>query len=351
MNAGIRKTIAAEYPKAPPLFQRSVRNTMLVLRNDVWRGNVAYQGAIGVRKLHGLMTSDVDLKNDQQAWRRADISGAEYEGFGTIPEGRQTSAEFGTTDAVRTGANVGALDRRWDPPRYEIALQLGFLDYSIRQLEGVAVSLTSPNPGLPPHAIGLSDNIDGGWRGGVSLTMNTWRWISSEFGYHVQRGKYQLQQVDIPGDIDADLVYETYRVGLATRQFEYSLLVHARPRESRWRPYVAAGPALQMMHLTDAPVKRAPKPFKLGLQNIGMLKAAFDFGRTAPLDGGGIYQVGLQYGAGVKFRAHPRITMRFDLRETWSKNPEFIRESYIESTAAEFDPSYDYNVTREPFVR
>jgi len=153
-------------------------------------------------------------------------------------------------------------------------------------------------------------------------------------------------KVDIPGDIDDNLGHETYRVGLATRQFEYSVLAHARPRESRWRPYVAAGPALQLIHLTDAPVKRAPRPFKLGLQNIGMLKAAFDFGRTAPLDGGGIYQVGLQYGAGISLRVHPRITMRFDFRETWSKNPEFIRDSYIEDTATEFDPSYDYEVTR-----
>jgi hypothetical protein len=339
------KTIPAEHPKAPPLFQRSVRNTMLVLRNNVWRGNVAYQGVIGARKLHGFMTSDVDLKEDPGAWQRADISGAEYEGFGTIPEGREASAEFRTTEAAPTSP-MAAPDRRWDPPRYEMALQVGFLDYSIKQLEQVAVSLTSPNPGLPPHAIGLSDNIDGGWRGGVSVTMNTRRWVSSEFGYHIQRGKYRLEQVDIPGDIDADLGYETYRVGLATRQLEYNLLVHARPPESRWRPYATAGPALQMIHLSDAPVKRAPRQFKLGLQNIGMLKAAFDFGRTPPLDGGGIYQAGLQYGAGVNFRVRPRISMRLDFRETWSKNPEFIRESYVEETAAEFDPSYDYDVTR-----
>jgi hypothetical protein len=340
------KTIATEHPKAPPLFQRSVRNTMLVLRNDVWRGNLAYQGVSGVRKLHRLMTKDGDLKADEGAWQRTDISGAQYEGFGTIPEGRERSAEFQTTEAAYVGASVGAPDRRWDPPGYEIALNLGFLEYSTRQLEGVAVTLTSPNPEFPPHAIGLSDNIDGGWRGGISVTMNAWRWISSEFGYHVQRGKYHLKQVDIPGTIDDDLGYETYSVGLATRQFEYNVLAHARPRESRWRPYVAAGPVFQLIHLTDAPVKRAPKPFKLGLRNIGMLKAAFDFGRTAPLDGGGIYQLGLQYGAGVKFRVKPRITMRVDFRETWSKNPEFIRDSYVEETAAEFDPSYHYDVTR-----
>jgi hypothetical protein len=340
------KTILAEHPKPPGLFQRSVRNTMLVLRNNVWRGNVAYQGVAGVRKLHRFIARDGELQTEQGAWRKADVSGAEYEGFGPIPEGRQTSAEFRTTDTAQTGA-MAATDHRWDPPRYEIALQGGYLHYPTKQLEGVAVFLTSPNPELPPQAIGLFDDIDDGWSAGLSVTMNTWRWVSSEFGYHIQRGKYRLEQFDIPGDIDEDLGYETRRVGLATRQFEYNLLVHARPRESRWRPYAAAGPALQLIHLTDAPVKRAPRAFRLGLQNIGLLKAAFDFGRTAPLDGGGIFQVGLQYGAGVKFRVHPRITMRFDFRETWSKNPEFIRDSYVDETAAEFAPSYDYEVMRD----
>ena len=211
------------------------------------------------------MTTDGDLKADQEAWRRADISGAEYEGFGTIPEGRQTSAEFRTTEAAQTGATVGAPDHRWDPPRYEIALQFGFLHYPTRQLEGVAVSLTSPNPELPPHAIGLSDNIDGGWRGGVSVTMNTWRWISSEFGYHIQRGKYRLEQVDIPGDIDEDLGYETYSSGIGDQAVRIQPAGACTPARIPMAAYVAVGPALQLIHLTDAPVKRAPKAFKLGL--------------------------------------------------------------------------------------
>jgi hypothetical protein len=341
------KMIPAEYPKAPPLFQRSIRNTMLTLRNNVWRGNLAYQGVSGVRKLHGLLATDTDLKTDQGDWQRADISGAEYEGFGTIPEGHETPAEFKTTDAAQTDPAVRAPDHRWDSPRYEIALQFGYLHYPTKQFEGVVVSLTSPNTELPPYAIGLSDHINDGRSAGLSVTMNTSRWLSSEFGYHIQRGKYRLEQFDIAGDIDKDLVYETYAVGLATRQFEYNLLMHARPRESRWRPYIAVGPALQLIHLTDAPVKRAPRVFRLGLQNIGLLKAAFDFGRTPPLDGGGIFQVGVQYGAGVKFRMHPRITMRLDFRETWSKNPEFIRESYVDETAAGFAPSYDYEVARD----
>ena len=338
------KTIEVQRVPPPPLFNRSVRNTMLTLRNMVWRGNVAYQGVAGGRKLHGFMAADDELKPESGAWHKADISGTDYEGFGDIPADRQSSVKFEDADTTQTNA---AADHRWDPPRREIAVEGGYLQYPNKQLEAVGVFMTSPKPDLPPYAIGLFDDINDGWSAGISVTLNTWRWVSSEFGYHLHQGKYRLEKFDIPGDIDEQGSYDAYTVGLTTRQFEYNVLVHARPRESRWRPYVAVGPALQLIHLTDAPVRRAPRAFKLGLQNIGLLKAAFDFGRTPPLDGGGIYQVGLQYGAGIKFRVHPRITLRADFRGTWSKDPEFVRDSYADEVAAEFDPTYDYEITRD----
>ncbi len=341
------KTIEVQRVPPPPLFNRSVRNTMLTLRNMVWRGNVAYQGVDGGRKLHGFMAADDELKPESGAWHKADISGADYEGFGDIPADRQSSVKFEDADTTQTNATA---DHRWDPPRREIAVEGGYLQYPNKQLEAVGVFMISPKPDLPPYAIGLFDDINDGWSAGISVTLNTWRWVSSEFGYHLHRGKYRLEQFDIPGDIDEQGSYDAYTVGLTTRQFEYNVLVHARPRESRWRPYVAVGPALQLIHLTDAPVKRTPRAFKLGLQNIGLLKAAFDFGRTPPLDGGGIYQVGLQYGAGIKFRVHPRITLRADFRGTWSKDPEFVRDSYADEVAAEFDPTYDYEITRDPVL-
>ena len=49
--------------------------------------------------------------------------------------------------------------------------------------------------------------------------------------------------------------------------------------------------------------------------------AAYDFGTHAPLDGGGVFSLGAIYGAGIKFRVHPRIMINFDFRETWSQAP------------------------------
>lgn len=339
--------IPAGEPERPGLWKRSIRNTMLTLRNDVMRGNLAYQGFTGVRKLHGFMAKNGDLKADPGAWRKADVSGADYQGYGTLPMEKNSSREFNTDTQPLTAATA---DHRWDPPRYEIALQGGLLKYPTKELEAAGISLISPNPALPSFAVVLFDEIDDGWAAALSVTINTWRWVSNEFTYSLQRGKYGMGALafangELPGDVNID--FEPYIVGLETRQFEYNLLLHARPRESRWRPYIAAGPVLQLIRLSDAPIKRASPGFRLGMQNIGLLKAAFDFGRTPPLEGGGIFQVGLQYGGGIKFRVHPRITLRADFRETWSKNPEFIKDSYIEADPTDLDPSYDYQYIRE----
>jgi opacity protein-like surface antigen len=256
----------------------------------------------------------------------------------------RTENEVSSEQAPPQPAGDNARSHRWDPPRYEISLQGGYLRYPNIRAEAVGVVLTpdAANPDLPVYGIILADDVDGGWTAGISFTANTWRWVSNEFSYHYQRGKYELLALDF--DENTEPEPQVQQVGLVTRQFEYNVLVHARPRESRWRPYVAVGPVLQLISLSDAPIKRAAGPFKLGLQNVGVLKAAFDFGGTPPLEGGGIFQLGLQYGAGIKFRVHPRITIRADYRETWSKNPEFIKDSYTDDY---FDvEGYDSNFFR-----
>src|SRR6185437_12377157 len=147
-------------------------------------------------------------------------------------------------------------------------------------------------------------------------------------------------------DENEDSAFDSARVGLTTRQFEYNLLAHMRPPTSRWRPYVAVGPTFQLISLSDSPLKKPAGPFKLGLGNLGLLTAAFDFGRTAPLDGGGTFQFGLQYGGGIKYRVSPRVLVRADYRETWSRNPDIIRNSY-----EDFDINFnDGNYTSDVIV-
>lgn len=133
-------------------------------------------------------------------------------------------------------------------------------------------------------------------------------------------------------------------VGLVTRRYAYNMVFNLRPRRSRWRPYVDTGPAFQLLSLSGAPLKKPDGYFRLGLSNVGLIKAAFDFGNIPPLDGGGIFQFGLQYGAGFKYRVTPRLTMRADYGKTWSPNPDIIGSSYVDYKPDGLDDTYTTEV-------
>ncbi len=340
------KTSPEDEPTPPPRAQRIARDTMLVLRNDLWRGNLVYQGITGSMKLRSYLKTKDELKPDVGNWRKNDLSGTEYEGADgakVIDVDQQPSVQTGERGGPPAAEPPPEPSHRWDPPRYEIGLQGGYLRYPTTRTDVLGILATPQNPADDFFAVILGDQVEGGWTAGITLTSNTWRWVSNEFSYQYQRGKYELS-LGVLTNANDDPEINTDRVGLVTRQFEYNALVHLRPPESRWRPYIAVGPVLQLISLADAPIKKPDGPFKLGAGNIGILKAAFDFGSTPPLEGGGIFQLGIQYGAGIKFRVHPRITVRADFRETLSKNPEFIRDSYTDEFF--FDENYDVDFER-----
>lgn len=54
-----------------------------------------------------------------------------------------------------------------------------------------------------------------------------------------------------------------------------------------------------------------------------------------------IFQVALQYGAGVKVHLSPHVLVRADVRETLSKQPDFWTKSYPDfSGVSEADPTF-----------
>ncbi|MGA8595546.1 MAG: LssY C-terminal domain-containing protein [Bryobacteraceae bacterium] len=177
----------------PSRFERITRDTMLTLRNDVWRGNVGYQSVTGTIWLRNYLVHKDDLKPETGAWQKSDVSGAEFKGAGSVPTSLQPSARIGgsptreITPAPTEASAEGS--HRWDPPRYEIALQGGYLNYPTTRFESVGAFLVPESPDAPTWDVGFRDAINGGWSAGISFTANTWRWVSNEFGYHYQRGK------------------------------------------------------------------------------------------------------------------------------------------------------------------
>jgi opacity protein-like surface antigen len=333
----------------PNRFERITRNTSLSIRNDVYRGNLIYQGIAGGIAVHNYLHSNTELPEDYGAWRKTDASGANYSLARGKPHLHRRSAPPSALDT--SPEDLAAIEkmkegRKWDPPHYEIALEAGYLHFRETDLSLVDILLESPDQSLPQYELDLFDSVGDGWAAGGTVTVNSWKHFSNEFSYFRQQGKYLLQTGTFTDDPqhpdDEDLQFEANPSSIATRQVEYNLLWKPLKPTSRWQPYIAAGPVFQLIALADSPLKKPAGPFTLGLKNIGLIKAAFDFGSVAPLDGGGIFQFGMQYGAGLKYRVTPHTILRADYRETWSKNPDMIKDSYIG-----FEPDIDGSYTTD----
>jgi hypothetical protein len=315
-----------------PFVERTERDTMLTIKDTLYRGNLVYTGISGGIKVHQYLATQGQLRDDTGAWRRSDASGTEYRVVGSSQPLLQRRT-FGGEASIAPAEPIAEVRERvalhkWDPPHYEIGLSLGYSNYRNHELESVFVFLTSSNPSEPMYALGLSDNVYDGWAASVSLTLNSWNWISNEFSYTREQTKFMLVGFNVEEQPQPLPPLSDKIVGWTTRRFAYNTVFNLRPRKSRFRPYITAGPGFQLLALADAPLKEPNGFFRLGLSNIGLLKAAIDFGNTPPLNGGGIYQFGLQYGAGFKFRITPRLMMRADYGETWSANPNVVKDSY-----------------------
>ncbi len=337
-------------PPRAGIVARSERNTALTIKDQIYRGNVVYQGISYGTKIHGYLAQRGELGEDQGNWRKSDASGTEYKVVGTGPHWSR-SGRWGVRPPVEGQSDLDAaarariLSHKWDPPHFEIGLNLGYSRYRNNLLETTLVELKTPNPNEPDYFIGLGDGVFDGWAAGISLTLNSWNYVSNEFSYMRQQTKFDLVALSISTDPATEPEVDSQIVGLVTRRAAYNTVFNLRPRKSRWRPYLAAGPVVQLLSLSNAPLKKPSGYFRLGLSNIGLIKAAFDFGSTTPLDGGGIFQLGVQYGGGIKYRVLPRLTMRADFGETLSENPKIIRDSYLGYEPIGLDNTYTTTVT------
>jgi hypothetical protein len=341
-------TTPSTVAERPPLFERGERNTMLSIKDTLYRGNVVYEGIDGGIRVHQYMATRGELGTDPSNWRKSDASGTQYEVYRepqlqrrTLPSGAPQPEGESELDA---SSRERIAQHRWDPPRFEIGLNLGYSRYRNSALESTVVELFSSNPNEPGYIILLLDDVYDGWAAGISLRLNSWNWVSNEFSYMREQTKFDLFALTAPTNPDEGLNANLRTVGLTTRRVAYNTVLNLRPRRSRWSPYFTAGPVFQLIALANAPLKEPSGYFLLGLSNIGLIKAAFDFGNTPPLNGGGVFQFGLQYGAGFKYRVLPRLTMRTDFGETWSANPKIIRNSYVGYEPPGLDKTYTTTV-------
>ena len=316
---------------------RGTRQAILTARNDLIRGNVVFQGVAFALRARTAIRS-----------RRAPVPAVARVSRETVvaaPDPLPESALPLVANRLAAVRPAPPEDRGRDdepPHTVEITFQVGGLLFrkSTSGEEGVLYSRRLM-PGGPVNELALTagNRIDPGWAAGVAVTTGAQNRVAHEWGLNFQRGNFDLQlarltpmgEGEVPG-------VETQRTGLLGRQVSYSTVIHFARAESAVRPYVIGGPALQLVHFTDAPFKKARGVFRLGLANVGMFRAAYNFGSANPLEGGGLFQMAGQAGAGVKLRINPRWWMRIEYRDTFSQRPNFLQKS-LRKAASEFDPA------------
>ncbi len=326
--------------------ERGFRQGILITRNDLYRGNLIYQGYSGTKlavhyfKQRGKPSGTGSPEAEENAipLEPSSDEGQLQGGAASRPPVAEGAPESLDAEAPK---NPG-----WAPPLFELGLEGGWLRFG-NTLDVTNIGVLSHSPEIPSFTLLLQNRLHNGWAAGTTVTLNSWRYFSNEFSFDYQRGKYRLGASfsGFPGQQPASYQEET--TGLLTNQFGYAFLINLRPRNKRLRPYVAAGLAFQLLHITDAPFKSSAGIFRVGLRNVGLILAAYNFANSPPLDGGGVFQFGFQYGGGVKYRFSRRWMGKLDYRETLSPQPNFIGRSITIDAPQPGDPFViDYEANR-----
>lgn len=138
--------------------------------------------------------------------------------------------------------------------------------------------------GVPPVSLDVPANtsLASRWGFAVKSTFNPHPRISHEVGYTYNRTTFEASFVD-PTDP------RPLTAPAAIRQFDYNLLIHFKPIGSRVRPYAAIGPGMQLIRITETPVRSGRLPFR-AFRGLSRIADAWDFGSRPPLDGGGSFK-------------------------------------------------------------
>jgi len=121
---------------------------------------------------------------------------------------------------------------------------------------------------------------------GAVVCDNMYEHISGEFRYLYEPGHPFLSLGNVKGTMPGE-----------SHTFVYDVLIHFRPRASRWRPYLAAGAGVKG-YLAPGP---APVPEPLPKSALLLANSQWEFAGSA--------------GAGIKVKVQEHVVVRFDLRD------------------------------------
>ena len=286
--------------KAPPV-ERFGRNTVLYLRDDFGRGNIVYQGYSGIKTVWGM--THKPKNRTPGAPTMLNVGGEPYQVVSrpsqNMPSGGPRDATAIEPSFVLPGATRGYRTL------LEFSISGGGSFFANDQFsnQGVILSSTSPPPIVLPQEFLIF--LHGGYTIAPKATLNTWKYVSNEFGYTYNKAP-QETAINTPSGPFPGVVRHVSDANGQIRQFTYNALIQLRPNGKRLRPYAAIGPSFQLLRLTEAKPMINPL-LKLAIKDLGLIVGAYQFGSKPPLEGGGIFQFGLQYGWRIQIPGNSSI--------------------------------------------
>lgn len=303
-----------------PLGERIGRDFVLYLRDDFFRGNIVYQGYAGTKMLINLRKKPQPA--DSLKPKVLNIAGEEYEVVS-----RPGTTKGGLKDATfsKPSYYLPGVKRNYTT-KLNFSASGGYSRFGNSEFstQNLIYNLNEPPPYGGDFYSANINQMHTGWNVSVNSTLDSWKYISNEFGYSYNKAPLTITEVITGNEIfnGASQIYFDGQI----RQFTYNVLIHPTPNGKRFRPYVSIGPDFQLIRLSDSvPSKNAI--LKFTIKDVGLIVDAYNFGSRPPLEGGGIFQFGLQYGAGYKFQLSPHWFIRSDFKETLSAQPNWWKKS------------------------
>lgn len=302
--------------------ERVARDGFLYLRDDLYRGNIAYQGYAAGKMAWTFLHKKQETEAEAAQPRVITAVGEPYTVVSRpkvpfIPK----RGEFYDPGTAEPSFHLPGEKKSYQT-RLAYSISGGYSRFANRTFS--TQPLTDYDFTTHDELVGadFTQALHAGYVIAPKATINSWRYVSNEFGYTYNEAPLTITTSTNDGN-PPSVQYDSGQV----RQFTYNTLVHLRPNGSRLRPFVAVGPSFQLLRLYDSqPTKN--RLLSLTVKDVGLIIDAYNFGHKPPLEGGGVFQFGFQYGGGFFYQLTPRFFVRSDFRETISPQPDYWSKSY-----------------------
>ncbi len=281
---------------------RGVRQFDLTLRNSILRDNILWQSYSGSRFLWKTLHRPSKLNPSSAA-------------LSPTPDVQEGAGEPDLSLANRIEAP--SVER--EPSRQRLP-EVGFSLYGgqfrPRTLGDLYLASVNPDTG-EVEIFQFPMRIDKGILVGASVIVNSRHWLSHEIYAETLQANLRAGTGD--GQVER----------LRIRTTGYQMQVPLFPSRWRFRPYVLAGPSLTSYRINNIKLHRRQGILRYGVRRVGLITGAINSAGVAPLDGGSVFQFGLAYGGGFKYRLNRMFEFHGEYRESYSKDPDFFNKHSV----------------------